>query len=113
MKVLQPAPAACLGRSAAGGETRMNSSQPDPVLARIKEVMVVDEFYPAPLRPLFEPDGRRLRVPMADLIEQTERGLGVPFPDWLRAVYLSCNGLRGTCALLSLDGVSGVLEFNL
>src|SRR5262245_61041658 len=91
----------------------MRSPEPDPVLARIEQVLSVAEFYPPPLRPLFEPDGRRLRVPMADLIERTERGLGVPFPDWLRAVYLSCNGFRGTCSLLSLDGAGGVLEFNL
>lgn len=91
----------------------MQPPEPDPVLARIKNVIVVEEFHPAPLRPLFEPDGRRLRVPMAELIERTEQALGVPFPDWLRAVYLRCNGFCGTRSLLGLDGTSGVVEFNL
>jgi len=91
----------------------MTPPEPDPVLAGIKQVIVVEEFYPPPLRPLFEPDGRRLRVPMAELIERTEQGLGVPLPDWLKAVYLSCNGFSGPCSLFRLDGASGVLEFNL
>jgi hypothetical protein len=94
----------------------MESSGLDPVLARITDVIVVEELHPAPLRPLFEPDGRRLSVPMAELIERTEQGLGVAFPDWLRTVYLSCNGFSGqvgVCSLFRLDGDDGVLEFNL
>jgi hypothetical protein len=86
------------------------------VLARIKGVILVEKFHPPPIRPLFEPDGRRPRVPMADLIERTERDLGAPFPDWLRAVYLSCNGLRGpigVCSLLGLDGPEGVVGYTL
>ena len=82
----------------------------DPVLARISEVIAVEEFHPAPLRPLYEPDGRRLRIPMAELIERTERELGVPFPDWLREVYLACNGfsgLIGVCSMFRLDGQDG------
>jgi len=88
----------------------------DPLLARIKTVTLVEAFHPAPLRPLFEPDGSRIRVPMTTLIEQTERGLGVPFPEWLRTVYLHCNGFRGpvgSCSLRRLDGDDGVLKFNL
>src|SRR4051794_33842916 len=94
----------------------MDAPQLDPVLARISQLVAVEAFHPAPLRPLFEPDGRRLRVPMAELIGRTERVLGVPFPGWLRAVYLRCNGFRGpvgSCSLRRLDGEDGVLEFNL
>jgi hypothetical protein len=88
----------------------------DPVLGRITDVIVVDEFHPAPLRPLLEPDGRRLRVPMAELIERTERDLGVPFPEWLRAIYLACNGFSGpigVCSLLRLDATEGVADYTL
>ena len=94
----------------------MNPPEPDSVLARIKGVIVVEEFHPPPLRPLFEPDGRRLRVPMAELIERTERDLGPPFPDWLKAVYLCCNGFSGpisVCSLLRLDGPDGVAGYTL
>jgi hypothetical protein len=94
----------------------MDFPGPDPILARIKAVTPVEAFHQAPLRPLFEPDGSRLRVPMTTLIEQTERGLGSPFPEWLRTVYLHCNGFRGPvgrCSLFRLDGDDGVLEFNL
>ena len=31
----------------------------DPVRARIRAVITVEEFCPPPLRPLFDPDGRR------------------------------------------------------
>src|SRR5437879_5832438 len=88
----------------------------DPVRAKIKAVTIIEAFHEAPLRPLFEPDGSRRRVPMTTLIEQTERGLGVPFPEWLRTVYLHCNGFSGpigSCSLFRLDGDDGVLEFNL
>jgi hypothetical protein len=94
----------------------MGSRELDPVLAKISERIAVEEFHLPPLRPLFEPDGRRLRVPMAELIERTEQRLGVPFPDWLRAVYLHCNGFSGpigVCSLFRLDGEDGILEFNL
>jgi hypothetical protein len=88
----------------------------DPIRARIKAAITVEAFYEAPLRPLFEPDGSRLRVAMTTLIEQTERGLGVPFPEWLRTIYLHCNGFSGpigSCSLFRLDGDDGVLQFNL
>jgi hypothetical protein len=99
-----------------GGKRQMESPGPDPVLARITDVITVEELHPAPLRPLFEPDGRRLRVPMAEPIERTERDLGLPFPDWLKAVYLSCNGFSGpigVCSLLGLDGPGGVAGYTL
>jgi hypothetical protein len=88
----------------------------DPIRARIRAAIPVEAFFEAPLRPLFEPDGSRLRVPLATLIEQAERGLGVPFPEWLRLIYLHCNGFCGpvgSCSLFRLDGDEGVLGFNL
>jgi hypothetical protein len=88
----------------------------DPIRARIRAAITVEAFYEAPLRPLFEPSGSRLRVPMTTLLEQTERRLGVPFPEWLRTIYLHCNGFSapiGSCSLFRLDGADGVLEFNL
>ena len=88
----------------------------DPIRAKIRKAITVTDFNPAPLRPLFEPDGRRLRVPMAELIADVERKLGVPMPPWLRKVYLSCNGFLGPygeCILYPLHGSEGVTEFNL
>jgi hypothetical protein len=88
----------------------------NPVLSKIREVIIVTDFQPPPLRPLFEPDGRRLHVPMTDLIASVERMLGVPLPPWLREVYLCCNGFlgqHGECILYPLDGSGGVGEFTL
>jgi hypothetical protein len=88
----------------------------DPIIARIRAVITVTEFHPAPLRPLFEPDGRRLRVPMTELIEDVERRLAVPMPSWLRTIYLCCNGFSGPYGvgtLYHLDGDEGVLDFTL
>jgi hypothetical protein len=88
----------------------------DPVLAKIREVITVTKVNPAPWRPLFEPDGRQLRVPMTELIAEVERKLGVPMPPWLREVYLSCNGFLGPygeCYLYPLDGREGVGDFTL
>jgi hypothetical protein len=62
------------------------------------------------LRPLFEPDGRRLCVPMTELIE---RGLGVPFPDWLKpstsAVTGSADGARSSAWTVSVGCWSSTL----
>jgi hypothetical protein len=88
----------------------------DPVLAKIREVIAVTAFHPAPPRPLFEPDGRRLAVPMPELIAETERRLMVPMPSWLRAGYQSCNGYAGPYGvgvLYPLDGSEGVGDFTL
>jgi hypothetical protein len=32
-------------------------------------------------------------------IARVEKGLEVQFPDWLRELYLHCNGIRGTYAI--------------
>jgi hypothetical protein len=88
----------------------------DPVRARIHAVIAVEEFLSPPLRPLWESDGCRLRVPMPDLIAAAERQLGVLMPPWLREVYLSCNGFLGPtreCYLYPLDGREGVGDFTL
>jgi hypothetical protein len=88
----------------------------DPVLARIRAAITVTDFNPPPWRPLFEPDGRRLRMTMAELIDRTEHKLGVSFPPWLREVYLHCNGFLGPCGvcyLYPLDGDQGVGDFTL
>jgi hypothetical protein len=92
----------------------MAVKESDPVLAKIRKAIRVTDLNPAPLRPLFEPDGRQLRVPMAELIERVEQKLGVSMPPWLREVYLSCNGFLGPyreCILYPLDGSEGVEEF--
>jgi hypothetical protein len=94
----------------------MPSPETDPVLANIRRVIRVKKFYPPPLRPLFEPDGRRLQIPMPELIADVERQLNVPMPPWLREVYLSCNGFSGPtdeCYLYPLHGREGVGEFTL
>jgi hypothetical protein len=99
-----------------GGSVSVAIPTGDPIRAKIAAVIPVEAFHEAPLRPLFEPDGSRPRVPMATWIEQAERGLGVPFPEWLRTIYLHCNGFSGpigSCSLFRLDGDGGVLEFNL
>jgi hypothetical protein len=86
------------------------------ILARIRESIRVEKFYPPPLRPLFEPDGRRLHVPMTELLAAVERKLGVPMPLWLREVYQTCNGFSGpydVCILYPLDGNAGVGDFTL
>jgi hypothetical protein len=72
---------------------------PDPSLSNIRAVMEITAFLPpAPVT----------------VLEETERQLGVVFPNWLRAFYLSCNGFRGPTGvsyLYALDGREGVLEF--
>jgi hypothetical protein len=88
----------------------------NPVLAKIRAAVTVSDCNPAPLRPLFEPDGRHLRVPLTELIAGVERKLGVPMPPWLREVYLACNGFlgpAGVCLLYPLDGREGVGDFTL
>jgi hypothetical protein len=94
----------------------MTMPEADPTRARIRQAITVTDFNPAPLRPLFEPDGRRLRVPMPELIAAVERKLAVGFPPWLREVYLCCNGFlgpSGECVLYPLDGSEGVGDFTL
>src|SRR5262249_53754823 len=94
----------------------MTMPETDPVRARIRQAISVTEFLPPPLRPVFEPDGQRLRVPMAELIADAERKLGVAMPPWLREVYLGCNGFlgpSGECFLYPLDGNQGVGDFPL
>ena len=72
---------------------------PDPSLSRVREVMNVTAHEP-PLD--------------ISILEETERRLGVAFPDWLRVFYLSCNGFKGPTGvryLYPLDGRDGVLCF--
>ena len=48
------------------------------------------------------------------MIDAAEGALGVPLPDWLREIYLACNGFRGPTDvryLYPLDGREGVAEF--
>ena len=50
------------------------------------------------------------------MLDGAERSLGVQFPDWLREMYLACNGFRGPTKvryLYALDGRDGVVEFTL
>lgn len=72
---------------------------PAAVLARIRSVMKVLQFFPPP-----DPE----------MIARVEQELGVSFPDWLRRVYEACNGFTGPTNvgyLWRLDGREGVLEF--
>src|SRR5262245_58065153 len=77
----------------------MSSPNPDQILSQIRAVMEVTSFYsPA----------------SSELIEEVERRLAVNFPEWLRRVYLACNGFSGPTGvsyLYPLDGHDGVLEF--
>ncbi len=82
----------------------MDSPEPDPMRARIREAIRVEQFYPPPSRPLPE------------AIADTERKLGVPMPPWLREVYLCCNGFSGPtdeCYLYPLEGGKSVANFTL
>ncbi len=102
------------------------SEEARTIRAKIREVIQVTEFYEPPFRPLFEPDGSgqirplfgsdgsRLRMSMVELIDDVERSLGVSMPDWLRTVYLGCNGFGGQYSgnvLSQLDGDAGVRDF--
>src|SRR5260370_42704112 len=57
------------------GGRMMAAPETDCVLATIREVITVKEFRSPPLRPLFEAAGRRLMIPMAELIADAERKL--------------------------------------
>jgi hypothetical protein len=74
----------------------------DSIRAKVEAAITVEAFHEAPFRTLFESDGSRPRIPMTTLNEQTERGLGVPFPEWLRTIYLHCNGFSGPIGSCSL-----------
>jgi hypothetical protein len=79
----------------------MHDPQTDSIIAEIRSVLEVTAFNPAPEQ---------------SLIDDVERSLGVQLPQWLRAVYRSCNGFQGptgTNYLYPLDGHDGVLEFTL
>lgn len=72
---------------------------PDPSLSSVRNVMEISAHEPP--------------TDIA-LLEETERQLGVTFPDWLRVLYLSCNGFAGPTGvryLYPLDGPDGVLSF--
>jgi hypothetical protein len=71
----------------------------EQILSKIRSVMKVKEFNPP--------------APEA-LIDSVERGLGVNFPNWLKEIYLACDGFTGPTGvgyLHQLDGQNGVLEF--
>jgi hypothetical protein len=79
----------------------MAPPKPDPVLSQIRVAIEVTACNPAP---------------SLKLIEEVERRLGVPFPEWVRGVYRSCNGFCGPTGvryLYPLDGRDGVLELTL
>lgn len=49
-----------------------------------------------------------------DAVSSAEHRLGVAFPEWLRCLYLACDGFLGPTAwpyLLPLNGREGVIEF--
>lgn len=71
----------------------------DRVLARIRSAIETTSINP-PATP--------------KMIESVERGLGVPFPPWLRSIYLACNGFCGPTGvgyLWPLEGEYGVEAF--
>ena len=77
----------------------MPTPLPDPSLSNIREVMEITAHQPPT---------------SIEALEETERQLGVAFPDWLRVFYLSCNGFSGPTGvryLYPLDGPEGVLLF--
>lgn len=50
------------------------------------------------------------------MIDASERAVGVIFPDWLREIYLACNGFVGPTGvryLYPLEGPEGLVEFTL
>jgi hypothetical protein len=72
---------------------------PDPSLISVRKVMEISAHAPPK---------------DTAVLEETERQLGVTFPDWLRIQYLSCNGFTGPAGvryLYPLDGSDGVLSF--
>jgi hypothetical protein len=94
----------------------MTSPTAEGMRAKIREAIVVEQFYEPPARAPFGADGSRSLVPMTELIADAERRLGVPFPPWLREVYECCNGFAthtGECILYPIHGSEGVTEFNL
>lgn len=94
----------------------MVAFNPEAVRERIREAIVVSEFYAAPARPGADASGHREPVPMVELIIDAEQRLGVPFPPWLREIYESCNGFAthtGDPVLYRLQGDEGVTELNL
>lgn len=75
------------------------SSPDQSVLDRIRAVMPSASFNPAAT---------------PDMLDDAERSLGVALPDWLREIYLACNGFRGPTDvryLYALDGNDGAVEF--
>ena len=53
---------------------------------------------------------------MIELIEDLEQRLNVPMPEWLRTIYLHCNGFSGPFnegILYPPDGEGGVRDFTL
>jgi hypothetical protein len=75
------------------------SSADHSVLGRIREVMPSAVFDPPAT---------------AAMLNAAERSLGVALPDWLREIYLACNGFRGPTDvryLYTLDGDDGAIEF--
>jgi hypothetical protein len=94
----------------------MAVAETDPVRARIRAVITVEQFLPTPPRPLLGPDGRQVLYSQEELIADVERKLSVAMPPWLREVYLACNGFLGpfgVCYLYHLDGSEGVGDFTL
>ena len=77
----------------------MSSEAPDRVRQRLLDVMRVETFYPPA---------------DASAIAAAETRVGVVFPQWLRNLYLACNGFRGPTQweyLLPLEGCEGLVEF--
>jgi hypothetical protein len=73
----------------------------ESLLDRISTVMRVDQHFP-PADPAE--------------VDQVERELGVPFPDWLRRIYLASDGFVGPSGvryLYRLKERNGVSDFNL
>ena len=76
----------------------MSPEDPDEVRQRLLDVMRVETLNP-PADPT--------------AIAAAERRVGVVFPQWLRVLYLACNGFRGPTQweyLLMLEGRDGLVE---
>src|SRR5689334_5811514 len=71
----------------------------ESILEQISAVMRVDQYFP----PADASD-----------VDQVERELGVPFPDWLRRIYLAADGFIGPTGvryLYRLRERNGVSDF--